>query len=271
MVSIARSLEEALLLRKENPELIPYIGGTDLMVERREGASYLFLHNVPEMKKIELIGESLHIGAACTFSEVIEHPLTPGILKEACLQIAAPAIRNVGSIGGNIGNGSPKADSALIFVVTNSEIRLASSGGERRVPVREFYRGRKKLALEPDELIVEAIMPLRGVESYYYKKVGARKALAISRVSFAGIMDVRDGMIRRCATAFGSIADVIICREDLDAMLTGKSVDEAKTLKAAYIDAYDKAIVPTAGRVGADYRKDVCMNLLRDFLESNGI
>ena len=269
--TVAGSLQEALRLRKENPELIPYAGGTDLMVNAAESARYLFLHKVPEMKRITEDGEYVSLGAACTFSEVIESQLAPKILKEACLQIAAPAIRNVGTIGGNIGNGSPKADSALVFVVTNSKLRLASADGERVIPIRDFYLGRKKLALTPAELIVEVIMPKYGIDNYYYEKVGARKALAISRVSFAGILDIRDGAIRNCAAAFGSVSDVIICREDIDQMLIGKSVDEAPALKEAYIDAYDNAIIPTSGRVGAEYRKDVCINLLRDFLETNGI
>jgi len=267
---IAGSLQEALLLRK-NPELIPYTGGTDLMIAERENAAYLFLHNVPEMKRITADDEYIRFGAACTFSEVIESPHTPEILREICLLIAAPAIRNVGSIGGNIANGSPKADSALIFMVTNSMLRLASADSERVIPIRQFYLGRKRLALAPDELIVEVLTPKYGIDNYYCEKVGARKALAISRVSFAGILDIRDGMIRNCAVAFGSVSDVIICVEEIDRMLIGKSVDEARDLKEAYINAYDKAIVPTSGRVGAEYRKDVCMNLLRDFLESNGI
>ena len=265
------SLSEALKARKEHPELIPYAGGTDLMVDAAEGVSYLFLIKIPEMKQITQDDEYIRFGAACTFTEVIESPLTPAILREACLQIAAPAIRNAGSIGGNIGNGSPKADSALIFMVTNSLLRLASADSERVIPVRQFYLGRKKLALAPDELIVEVLTPKNGIDNYYYKKVGARKALAISRVAFAGVMDIRDEVIINCAVAFGSIGDVIICREDIDQMLIGKSLDEASELKKTYIDAYDDAITPTAGRVSADYRKDVCMNLLRDFLESNGI
>ena len=264
------TLEEALLLRKD-PELIPYTGGTDLMVEAREGAKYLFLHRVAEMKRIAEDAGCVRFGASCTFSEVIESPLTPKILREACLRIAAPAIRNAGSLGGNIGNGSPKADSALIFVVTDSKLRLASACGERVLPIKDFYLGRKKLALAPDELIVEIIMPRHGLDNYYYKKVGARDALAISRLSFAGIMDIEQGIIKNCATAFGAVSDVIIRHEAIDRMLIGKTIGEAKGLKEAYLGAFDEAIVPIRGRVGVEYRKDVCMNLLRDFLETNGI
>ena len=267
---IARSLKDALELRKKS-ELIPHTGGTDLMVEADENASYLFLHKIPEMKQILRDGETLRFGAACTFTEIIKHPLSPQILKDACSLIGAPAIRNMGSIGGNIGNGSAKADSALIFMVTDSKLRLASADGERIIPLKDFYQGRKKLALAADELIVEVLMPADGLENYYYKKVGARNALAISRVSFAGIMDIKDGKIKNCATAFGAVSDVIIRLDSIDKTLIGKTVEEARALKAEYLNAFDQGIVPIRGRVGIQYRKDVCMNLLRDFLEANEI
>jgi CO/xanthine dehydrogenase FAD-binding subunit len=265
------SLKEALLLRKENPELVPYTGGTDLMVEAREDAGYLFLRQIPEMKKITQDDEYIRFGAACTFTEIIESQLAPEILKKACLQVAAPAIRNAGSLGGNIGNGSAKADSALILMVTDSLLRLLSDGGERIIPIKDFYQGRKKLNLNPDELIAEVLMPRRDYDNYSYLKVGARNALAISRVSFAGIMDIKDGKIELCATAFGAVSDIIIRFAEIDNMLSGKTTEQAKELKDSYIKAYDEAIVPVRGRVGVEYRKDVCMNLLNEFLRVNGI
>lgn len=271
MVSyLPASLKEALDLRALC-DAIPYCGGTDLMIEAEKDAGYLFLHKVPEMRGITQDDEFVRIGASCTFAEVAESPLCPAILREAILQIAAPAIRNLGTIGGNIGNGSPKADSALIFFVTGARLRLMSAKAERILPIKEFYLGRKKLALGPDELIVEVLMPRTGPDRYYYRKVGAREALAIARISFAGLMDERDGRIESCAVAFGAVSDVIIRREDIDAMLIGKTIEEAGALKADYLRAYDAAIVPIRGRVSDKYRKDVCMNLLRDFLETMGI
>ena len=269
----AKSLQEALLLR-QNRELVPYCGGTDLMIEAKEETGYLFIGKVPELKQITEDASHdgyIRFGAACTFTEVIENPLTPAILKEACRQIAAPAIRNAGSVGGNIGNGSPKADSALIFMLADSKLLLASANGERVIPLKDFYLGRKKLALAPDELIVEILMPKRDYSNYYYKKVGARKALSISRLSFAGLMEKKDGVIAHNATAFGAVSDVIIRLDEIDNMLVGKSVEEAGAVKDAYLEAYGNAIVPIRGRVSIEYRKTVCMNLLRDILEANGI
>ena len=266
----AKSLKEALdILAKE--AVTPYGGGTDLMIEPHEHAKYLFLAKVPEMKNIVEDTDYIRIGAACTFTDIIESELAPAILKEAVAQIAAPAIRNLGTVGGNICNGSPKADSALIFFATDSKLRLVSSKGERVIPITEFYLGRKKTSLQADELLVEILMNRTGLSNYYYKKVGARDALAISRVSFAAILNVEDGKIDNCMTAFGAVSDVIIRRADIDAMFIGKTIEEAKAVKEKYLAAYDQAIVPIRGRISAEYRKAVCMNLLRDFLESNGI
>jgi CO/xanthine dehydrogenase FAD-binding subunit len=263
----ATSLSEALTAR-QNPELIPYIGGTDLMVEGHDKASYLFLNKVPEMREILVYEDTLRIGAAVTFTEIINHQETPEILKEACRQIAAPAIRNKGSIGGNIGNGSAKADSALIFMVLDATLRLANAKEERLLPLKDFYKGRKNLDLKPDELIVEVIIPRKGLDNFYYQKVGAREALAISRLSFAGIIQLEDGIITHFATAFGAVADVILRPKQVDEMLIGKTITQAKEIKEDYLRAMDEAILPIRGRVSIEYRKDVAINLLKDFLES---
>lgn len=264
------SLKEALNIR-ENQVVTPYAGGTDLMIEPDENAVYLFLNKVPEMKNIVEDSSYIRIGASCTFTDIIESELIPEILKKAASEIAAPAIRNLGTVGGNICNGSAKADSALIFFATDSKLRLVSNRGERVIPITEFYLGRKKTCLKADELLVEILMSKTGLNNYYYKKVGARNALAISRVSFAAVLNVEDGKIANCMTAFGAVSDVIIRRADIDSMLIGKTIEEAKAVKEDYIATYDKEIVPIKGRISAEYRKYVCMNLLRDFLISNGI
>lgn len=266
----ATSLKEALKAR-QNPELIPYTGGTDLMVEPKADPSYLFLNKVPEMRNIVTVGDSLHIGAAVTFTEIIRHKDTPEILKKACQQIAAPAIRNKGSIGGNIGNGSAKADSALIFMVLDATLRLVSAKEERLLPIKDFYQGRKQLDLRPDELIVEVIIPRKGLDNFYYQKVGARDALAISRLSFAGIIEIEEGVIKHLATAFGAVADVIVRLDQVDKMLIGKTITQGKELKEDYLKAMREEINPIRGRVSIEYRKDVAMNLLTDFLNSKGI
>ena len=125
--------------------------------------------------------------------------------------------------------------------------------------------------LQPNELLTEILVPDHGLENYYFKKIGARNALAISRVAFAGVMQITDVKIQACSTAFGAVMDVTLVRPEIDGMLIGKTIGEGKTLKEEYLARYEREIKPIRGRVSAEYRRTVCMNLLRDFLEQNGI
>lgn len=262
------SLQEALMIKAESP-VTTYGGGTDLMVHKNKPDSYLFVNNVLEMRNIVEDKEYIRIGAAVTFTEVLESPLSPKILKDAVSQIAAPAIRNLGTMGGNIGNGSAKADSVLIHYVMDAKLRLVSVRGERIINIDEFYLGRKKLNLAEDELIVEILLPKLDNINYYYQKVGARAALAISRVAFVGVFALDGDKISKISIAFGAVADTIVRFKDIEAMLIGKTLEEAKQQKAEFIAAYDAAIIPIQGRVSAVYRKEVCINLLKDFLDQN--
>ena len=262
-----KTLAEALELRSKL-DLVPYAGGTDLMVENRPDVSYLFLGKLQELKGISQDADYVRIGAAVTYTQALASPIVPQLMKEAISRIAAPAIRNAGTFGGNLGNGSAKADSVLIDFVTGARLRLLSAQGERLVDVEKFYLGRKKLDLAADEVIAEILLPK---DDYYYKKVGGRNALAISRVSFAGILSVENGTITRFSAGFGAVADTVLRYRELEAMFIGKTVAEAKTAKADVLRAYSEKLVLTRGRVSAEYRKTVCMNLLGDFLTEKGV
>ncbi|MBQ9493950.1 MAG: FAD binding domain-containing protein [Oscillibacter sp.] len=266
----AASLREALEIRASR-DVVPYAGGTDLMIENRKGVRYLFLNKVPELKAVAVDDRYVRIGAAVTFTEALACPDVPRLMKEALSRIAAPAIRNAGTFGGNLGNGSAKADTALIEVAADGKVCLASAEGGRVVDVDKFYLGRKKLDLADNELITEILLPKKGLEQYSYEKVGGREALAISRVSFAGVFAAENGKITNIAAAFGAVADTILRYKDIEAMLLGKTVQEAKGLKADYLNAYAQRMTLTRGRVSAEYRKRVCMNLLNGFLTKFGI
>jgi len=264
------TLQEALEVRN-GKKVTPYAGGTDLMIQAKEDAVYLFLNKIEELKRITEDDECIRLGAACTFTQILEDKSVPEILRTAVSQIGAPAIRNMGTIGGNICNASPKADSALIFFVADAKLRLISKSGERILPIADFYLGRGKTTLQEDELLAEVLMPKKGVGNFYYQKVGARNALAISRVSFVGILSVEKDTIIHCATAFGAIESTIVRKPEIDQMLIGKTIAEAREDKEAYLRTYEAAIQPIQGRVSTEYRKQVCMNLLQDFLVQNGI
>ena len=172
----------------------------------------------------------IRIGSGATFTEAIANENVPQLMKEAISRIAACAIRNAGTFGGNIGNGSAKADSVLINFVAGTKLRLVSVKGERVVDIDKFYLGRKKLDMGSDEIVAEVLLPKQGLENYYYEKVGGRNALAISRVSFAGVFEEKDGKITNVAAAFGAVADTVLRYPDIEAMLIGKTVEEAKAM-----------------------------------------
>ncbi len=264
------SLRDALHIRSAG-NVIPYGGGTDLMIKDNASSTFLYLDKVAEMKRIYEDEEYIRIGAACTFTEVLNSETVPEIMREAVSQIAAPAIRNLGTMGGNIGSASAKADSVLINFVVDAKLLLASESGSRLVNIEDFYLVHKKTDLRWDELIVEILIPKADLSNYYYMKVGPRNALAISRVSFAGVFAMDGEKIAKAACAFGAVADVVLRFKELEKMLIGKTLEEAKSVKADYIKMYDEAIIPVRGRVSAEYRKTVSMNLLKDFLEKNGI
>ena len=268
--TFAASLQEALELRAAR-DVVPYAGGTDLMVENRKDVEYLFLKRVPELRQITVDGSYVRIGAAVTFTEALKNPWVPQLMKEAVSRIAAPAIRNAGTFGGNLGNGSAKADTVLIEFVSDAKLRLASTAGERIVDIERFCLGHKKLDLRSDELIVEILLPKQGLDHYCYEKVGGRSALAISHVSFAGVFDMENGRITNIAAAFGAVADTVLRFREIEAMFIGKTPDEAKTLRSDYLEAYAENLVLTHGRVSAEYRRNVCLNLLDGFLTKFGI
>ena len=267
---VPETLEEALFIMKEE-RVKPYSGGTDLMIEDGREHKFLFLHRIPELKTIAEDKAYIKIGAEATFTDIEESELTPQMLKDAMYQLAGPAIRNFGTIGGNIGNGSAKADAVLILFATDSRIRLKSADSERTIYIKDFYKERKQLDLREGELIVEVLLPKKYINHYYYKKIGARNALSISRTCFAGLFHAENGVILHVATAFGAIEPMITRHHELDEMLIGKTIAEAKEIKKVYLNAYENAINPSAGRVSKEYRMTVCMNLLNDFLEQNGV
>ncbi len=264
------TLKEALSIRA-GEKVIPYAGGTDLMVQNPKEAVYLFLNDIEELREIKEDDKYIRIGAAVTFTEALSSDLVPALMKEAVSRIAAPAIRNAGTFGGNIGNGSDKADSVLVEFAMGASVRLLSEKGERILPVREFCISRRVTAIRDDELIAEILLPKDKCSySYYYQKVGGRNALAISRVAFAGAYDVRDGVIRDFSAAVLGSGGVFQRYKEIEDLIIGKTVDEFKANRDAYLSAYGEKLTFARGRVSAEYRKTVVLNLIRDYLESVG-
>lgn len=268
---IPKNKKEALDLKAKYTELIPYSGGTDLMVENRKNPSYLFLGKLNELKGIKKTDGKIEIGAETTFTEALESPIIPQMMKDALILIAAPAIRNTGTFAGNIGNGSAKADSALIEYGLDAVITVESVRGERNIPIEDFYLGRKHIDLNEDEIITKITIPDIHPDFYSYEKVGGRKALAISRIAFLGILEMESDKIKSISVSFGAVSEKIIRYKDIEKTLIGLTKNEAKAKKDEFVKAYEDRMQLTEGRVSADYRKKVTIKLLKEFLKNGGI
>lgn len=261
-----KTLQEAVEIRARE-SVIPYAGGTDIMVQQKNNAPYLFLNKLEELKEIKDDGEYIRIGAAVTFTQAIENELVPQLMKEAVSRIAAPAIRNAGTFGGNLGNSSDKADSVLVEFAMDASVRLASKKGERIVPVEEFFVKRGENTLRNDELIAEILLPKdRCVMPYYYKKVGGRNALAISRIALAGVYEVKNGVVADFSAAVIGGAAKFQRFKEIEEVIIGKPVDQIRANPDEYVKMYAEKLVFTRGRVSAEYRRTVSTNLIKDYL-----
>lgn len=265
--SFPKTLTEALKIKSESASLLPYAGGTDLMVNRREGAQLLFLNAIPELKEIRESADSLVFGACCTYAQLLESKKLPGVLHRAIVEIASPAIRNMGTVGGNICNASPAGDTLPPLYALDASVLLASVRGQREMPLASFIRGVRKIDLAPDEILAAIILPRQNFTSDYYKKVGARSAVAISKASFAGFKRIENGVLAAIPMAFGSVAPTVVRSPEIESVLIGKTPAEAGKMSDAVAQMYAPLITPINDqRSTAEYRKKVCLSLLRDFL-----
>lgn len=263
-----KTLSEALSIRAKE-KVVPYAGGTDVMVRPPKNVPFLFIGDIEELKEIRDDGEFIRIGAAVTFTQALSSELVPPLMKEAVSRIAAPAIRNAGTFGGNLGNGSDKADSVLAGFALDMKIRLLSEAGERLLSVDEFIVSRGKTVLADDELIAEILIPKdKCALPYYYQKIGGRNALAISRVAFGGVYEIEDGVIRSITAAVIGGGSTVRRSRKAEASLVGKTVDEVKADIERYVEAFAEDLTFSRGRVSAEYRKTVVTNLYRDYLSS---
>jgi CO/xanthine dehydrogenase FAD-binding subunit len=187
-----RTLGEALRLKAERPDAVPIQGGTDVMVElnfdRARPPALLNLNEVPELRGWWREDGTLRLGAGLTYTEAMELAEPLRALAEASRTVGGPQIRNRGTIGGNLGTASPAGDALPPLLVYGAEVELASTRGERFVPLREFLLGPKHNALEPDELIV-AVRVAQPDSRQTFMKVGPRNAMVIAVVSLALVVD----------------------------------------------------------------------------------
>ena len=271
------TLQAALSLMAAAPGIWrPFAGGTDLMVlleaGKLAGGRYLSLWKLTDLRGIDARDAVVTIGALTTYTEVRRHAVLQSefpLLCRAAEETGGIATQNRGTIGGNIANASPAADTPPALLAYDAEIELVSMRGSRRLPYDRFHLGYKKMDLAPDELIARVILPRRTVPWVpYYRKIGTRRAQAISKVCLAATIDVDPsrGIVRDARIALGSVAPLPIRAMKTEAALRGRKPDAA-TIAAAQL-ALASDITPIDDiRSNARYRLRVAQNLLAECLE----
>lgn len=270
------SLADTLALLHHEPGVWkPFAGGTDLMVLLEAGKlphlNYINIWDLKELRGIDVTDTHITLGALTTYTEVQAHPVLQSefpMLCQAASETGGLAIQNRGTLGGNIVNASPAADSPPALLAYDAEIELVSTGGSRRLPYQGFHTGYKQMLIGPNELLARIRMPrnTRGA-THYYRKVGTRKAQAISKVCLAALGKLEHGQISDVRIVLGSVAPIVIRCVETEDELRGRRPD-AETIGSACA-TLSREISPIDDiRSTADYRLQVAKNLLTDFLSS---
>lgn len=251
----------------------PFAGGTDLMVlfeaGKLEHRKFFSIWHLPELRGIEETAEHITLGAMTTYTDVQAHAALQRefpMLGQAARETGSIATQNRGTLGGNIVNASPAADSPPALLCYDAELELTSAQGARWVRYDEFHLGYKKMLLHDNELLRSIRLPRRAAGwRDYYRKVGTRRAQAISKVCFAGSVQMADGIIRDIRIALGSVAPVPYRCRVTEAVLRGQHPSPAWF--AAAREEIAREISPIDDiRSTARYRTRVTQSLLDEFL-----
>jgi len=272
------NLQAAVSLLASGPDRwLPIAGGTDLMVQFAAGTlrarKLVSISRLPELRRIEMFAEEIQIGAGCTYTDLRKHESVQRefpMLAKAASWTGGVSNQNRGTLGGNIVNASPAADSLPALLAYDAELILVSVRGERRVPYSTFHTGYKKMTLKPDELIRAVCLPRRfGGYISHTRKVGTRNAQAVSKVCIAALARVEDGKVYDARIALGSVAPTPIRLTETERMLDRKRLDPSLVLLASRTAAAEVQPIDDI-RSTARYRSAIVSNLVAEFLGKLG-
>jgi carbon-monoxide dehydrogenase medium subunit len=247
-------------------------GGTDLMVwvnEREVSPEVLIYLGNSGLDYIKIEGQNLIIGAATPYTEILEADLVEEkapLLKEAVSHLASPAIRNVGTIGGNLGTASPAADSATALLALGAGVKLVSKGSERVVSIDDFFTGPGETVCGAEEMIQEVIIPVQvQTAGWGYQKLGKRRAQSISIVSVAVYCPMQERRCHDVRIALGAVAPTPLLAKEAASRLEGNAlvgqvIEDAAQAAADATDPIDDV------RSTAWYRRKATQALVKKLL-----
>lgn len=269
-----KSLDAVLQILADSPDrYTPIAGGTELMVAlgagRLQPRKLISLWNLAELRFIEETPDAIIIGAGTTFTDIRNNPAINrelSLLSQAASWTGSIANQNRGTLGGNIVNASPAADSPPALLAYDAILTIVSARGTRTIPYRDFHLSYKKTALAPDELL-HSITISRNLSCYkaYIRKVGTRNAQAISKVAIAAIASVKIGVIEDIRIGGASLRETpirLLVTEQLlvNQRITPETIADARSAVLREVMPIDDI------RSTAKYRAAVAANLIEEFL-----
>jgi xanthine dehydrogenase small subunit len=270
------TLVDLLQLRASHPKAQIVAGCTDvgLWINKMhmDFEAVLDVTRVAELRQIRTDADTLHIGAAVTLTDAFAALLVErSQLHSFTSRFAGLPVRNSGTLGGNVANGSPIGDSMPLLIALGARVLLAGLRGERRLPLESLYTGYRKTAMAADEVLtrIEVPRPTAGEFLRVYK-VSKRVEDDISAVCLAVCLHLRDGIVLSAAIGAGGVAATPIRAQQTEAALAGQQWTQT-LVQAAMVTLRQEFAPITDMRASSDYRRQVLGNLLQRFwLESQG-
>lgn len=250
-------------------------GGTDIMIDLRNKKIspkvLIDISGIEEMKTISDNEDFIEIGGAVTFTDIVTSHIFDANLygfKKACRLVGAPQIRNKGTIGGNIANGSPAADSIPPLICLSATIILESTKGKREVSLEDYYIDKANFGIKSDELLTKIrFKKLKENQILSFSKLGLRKALAISRLSIASLLELDDNnIIKTVGISSGSLGRYPTREPDVEEFLLGKPFNE-KNIDGAVEVLQNVMDIRLKGRPTLPYKRVAVESMLKEALE----
>jgi len=270
-----RSIDE-LLDHLADPGARILCGGTDLLVKMRGGlmrpTRLLDISDLTDMRGLAWGERALEVGAAVPYADLLGDRAVRERLPILALvlgKLGSAQIRNRGTLGGNLVNASPAADSVIALLLLDAEVVLASRQGERSLPVEGFLLGPGKTALARGEFVRSVRIPIpEGALAPYFHKIGRRKALTISIASLGALLRVEKGRVKEARLAVGSVAPTPLRLRRVEDLVRGRRltpqlIAEARALAAQSVSPIDDV------RASGAYRRDVTADLVARLLEDS--
>lgn len=266
------TIEEACsLLSKGGGKARLLAGGTDLLVKMKRGLekpeSLISLNRIASLRGVHLVGDSLVIGALTTISQMVDSSLInekAGILGQAAGMMALPQVRNRGTIGGNLCNASPAADTAPALIGLDSRVRMVGLTGERTIPLEKFFLGPGQTVLKSDEILTEISIPVpaRDTGGSYQKLSPRHNDLATASAAAVLVMHPDSRVCEDARIVLGAVAPAVIRCYQSEQVLKGKAIDEEMIRQAARAAA--EICRPVSDiRATAGYRKEMVLTLVK--------